>query len=62
MSLCKQKLIQPKQNPTHFWPWGKVQNRIENGEEDNVQWYYYNLVEKTEAESPSLNSYLDRLK
>jgi len=41
------------QTPFQFWPWGKVQNRIENGEEDNVVWYYHLLVEKTGAESPS---------
>lgn len=26
-----------------FWPWGKAQNRIENGEEDNV-WQYYQIL------------------
>jgi|SRR5579859_6506916 len=25
---------------TLFWPWGRVQNRIRNGPEDNV-WHYY---------------------
>ncbi len=25
---------------TLFWPWGKIENRIRNGSEDNV-WHYY---------------------
>ncbi|HTV28591.1 MAG TPA: hypothetical protein VMF32_12475 [Xanthobacteraceae bacterium] len=25
---------------TLFWPWGRVQNRLRNGPEDNV-WHYY---------------------
>jgi hypothetical protein len=45
--------LQSKKNPNNFWPWGKVQNRIKNGEEDNVQQYYHLLVEKTEIKSPS---------
>jgi len=45
--------LQSKQNPNNFWPWGKVQNRIKNGEEDNVQQYYHLLIEKTEVKSPS---------
>jgi hypothetical protein len=27
-----------------FWPWGKAQNRIENGEGDNVLHYYQILI------------------
>ena len=27
-----------------FWPWGKVQNRLVNGSEDNVAYYYHVLV------------------
>ena len=26
-----------------FWPWGRVQNRIVNGAEDNV-WHYYQVL------------------
>ena len=26
-----------------FWPWGKVENRLTNGAEDNV-WHYYNAL------------------
>jgi len=26
-----------------FWPWGRVQNRLDNGDEDNV-WHYYKLA------------------
>jgi hypothetical protein len=26
-----------------FWPWGKVENRLTNGTEDNV-WHYYNAL------------------
>jgi hypothetical protein len=29
-----------------FWPWGKVQNRLVNGPEDNVCHYYLYLAEK----------------
>src|ERR1700733_9589347 len=27
-----------------FWPWGKVENRLRNGPEDNVWHYYMNLT------------------
>jgi hypothetical protein len=27
-----------------FWPWGKVQNRLTNGSEDNVWYYYKSLI------------------
>ena len=27
-----------------FWPWGRVQNRIRNGPEDNVWHYYQQLI------------------
>jgi hypothetical protein len=27
-----------------FWPWGKVENRLRNGPEDNVWHYYLNLT------------------
>lgn len=29
---------------TLFWPWGKVQNRLRNGPEDNVLHYYLDLT------------------
>jgi hypothetical protein len=32
---------------TLFWPWGRVQNRLTNGAEDNVWHYYQALVGKT---------------
>jgi hypothetical protein len=28
-----------------FWPWGRAQNRLRNGAEDNVWHYYQTLVE-----------------
>ena len=28
---------------SEFWPWGRVQNRLNNGDEDNV-WHYYQLA------------------
>jgi hypothetical protein len=27
-----------------FWPWGRVENRLRNGPEDNVWHYYLNLT------------------
>lgn len=45
--------LQSKQHSVDFWPWGKVQNRIKHGEEDNVQLYYYLLLEKTGVKSPA---------
>ncbi len=36
-----------------FWPWGRVQNRIRNGPQDNVWQYYRHLVEKSGASPPS---------
>ncbi|HEY4210998.1 MAG TPA: hypothetical protein VGM84_05940 [Steroidobacteraceae bacterium] len=36
-----------------FWPWGRVQNRIRNGPEDNVWHYYQHLVERNGAARPS---------
>jgi hypothetical protein len=35
-----------------FWPWGRAQNRIRNGEEDNVWHYYQILVESNGSSSP----------
>jgi hypothetical protein len=32
---------------TNFWPWGRVLNRIMQGEENNVTDYYKLLLEKT---------------
>ena len=28
---------------TNFWPWGRAQNRIVNGPEDNI-WHYYQIL------------------
>ena len=39
-----------------FWPWGRAQNRITNGPEDNVWHYYQVLVQKhggSSAPTPS---------
>jgi hypothetical protein len=37
-----------------FWPWGRVQNRILNGPEDNVWHYYQALLRQIEpAEGPA---------
>lgn len=33
-----------------FWPWGKVQNRILNGREDNILAYYKSLTTKSAPE------------
>jgi len=41
-----------------FWPWGKVQNRIINGPEDNVWDYYQALVKSNGRNKPSLLSRL----
>jgi hypothetical protein len=30
-----------------FWPWGKTENRIRNGAEDSVTFYYQALVAKS---------------
>jgi len=30
-----------------FWPWGKTENRIRNGAEDSVTFYYQVLVSKS---------------
>jgi hypothetical protein len=32
-----------------FWPWGRTQNRINNGSEDNVWHYYQALVQRNVA-------------
>lgn len=45
--------LQPKQIPVNFWPWAKVQNRIKEGEEDNVVWYYYMLLQSSLHNPPS---------
>ena len=34
-------------NDVLFWPWGRVYNRLVNGAEDNLAWYYHLLLEKT---------------
>jgi hypothetical protein len=42
----------PGMKSTHgdktFWPWGKVHNRLMNGDEDNV-WFYYQVLSRKEA-------------
>jgi hypothetical protein len=35
-----------------FWPWGRVQNRIRNGPEDNVWHYYQELTGRPRASDP----------
>lgn len=32
-----------------FWPWGRVENRLRNGPEDNVWHYYLNLTAQLQA-------------
>ncbi len=36
-----------------FWPWGRVQNRLINGAEDNVWHYYQALLEKSGLPVPN---------
>jgi hypothetical protein len=36
-----------------FWPWGKANNRIINGEEDNIWHYYQMLVQKDDPKNAS---------
>jgi hypothetical protein len=35
--------MQTERKKAEFWPWGKVQNRITNGAEDNV-WHYFQTI------------------
>lgn len=35
--------MEANRSRSRFWPWGKVQNRLVNGAEDNV-WHYYQLL------------------
>lgn len=37
---------------TLFWPWGRVQNRLRNGPEDNVWHYYLDLIGQFPAPGP----------
>ena len=39
-----------------FWPWGRAQNRINNGPEDNV-WHYYQLLVRRNAVAKSSGSF-----
>jgi hypothetical protein len=39
-----------------FWPWGRAQNRIRNGAEDNVWHYYQFLVQKNGSSSPPIET------
>ncbi len=39
-----------------FWPWGKVQNRIITGPEDNVWDYYQVLVTRNKSDDKSKNN------
>lgn len=34
-----------------FWPWGRAQNRIINGPEDNIWHYYQHILENGENKS-----------
>jgi hypothetical protein len=34
---------------TLFWPWGRVENRLRNGPEDNVWRYYQHLTSQLQA-------------
>jgi len=36
-----------------FWPWGRAQNRIRNGPEDNVWHYYQQLLSWSGTSSPA---------
>jgi hypothetical protein len=36
----------------NFWPWGKTENRIRNGAEDSVTFYYQVLVSKSAGSLP----------
>ena len=36
-----------------FWPWGRAQNRIKNGPEDNIWHYYQHLISRNSTSSPS---------
>lgn len=38
---------------TEFWPWGRIQNRIVNGPEDNVWHYYQVLLQEEGVEVPT---------
>lgn len=36
-----------------FWPWAKVEKRIENGPEDNV-WHYFQVLRSSDGKGPKL--------
>jgi hypothetical protein len=38
---------------TLFWPWGRVENRLRNGPEDNVWHYYLGLTGQLQASARS---------
>jgi hypothetical protein len=40
--------LQSEKKAQLFWPWGKVNNRLMNGEEDNIAHYYNALLELTQ--------------
>ncbi len=40
--------MQTEHTKTEFWPWGKVQNRISNGDEDNI-WHYFQTITAEEG-------------
>ncbi len=44
-----------------FWPWGRVQNRLLNGSEDNVYHYYQTLVKKNGAIGGNISSITQHL-
>lgn len=35
-----------------FWPWGRAQNRLSNGPEDNIWHYYQELLRRSGASAP----------
>lgn len=45
--------MQAERTGAEFWPWGRVQNRLLNGPEDNV-WDYYQIVASKAGQGPPL--------
>jgi hypothetical protein len=40
--------MEANKSRSRFWPWGRVQDRLVNGAEDNV-WHYYQLLAEQEG-------------
>jgi len=53
ITLNDQKMpgLRTSQKGTLFWPWGRANNRIVNGEEDNIWHYYQTLVTENNPEN-----------